>query len=133
MQPCMYIAPILVDTRVFTRHVGSFLNERSVYVSERTLSAYSKWTYADSVHVMYSNRHCSEYLRVCGSAYAKCSLGLHIATTVTVIIIATNCLSNYSCNTNIIMELNEHIEILHSHQQVDKKKHKRTQTHKTTT
>ena len=73
------------------------------------------------MHVIYSNRHCSVYLTVCGSAYAKRSLGLHIATTVTVIIIATNCLSNYSCNTNIIMELNEHIEILHSHQQVDKK------------
>ena len=58
---------------------------------------------------------------VCGSAYAKRSLGLHIATTVTVIIIATICYRITAANTNIIMELNEHIEILHSHQQVDKK------------
>ena len=28
----------------------------------------------DSVHVMYSNRHCSVYLKVCGSAYARRSL-----------------------------------------------------------
>ena len=64
------IAPILV-TRLHSTD-GQFFKrlERMqglLYVSERH-------TPNDSVHVMYSNRHCSVYLKVCGSAYARRSL-----------------------------------------------------------